>query len=289
VVAGLPAEAVSPRAAEGRVGRDGALHLRLERRGTRTVVTECRSMLPLQILAPLALDDSAVVLSIVNPTGGVVGGDRLVIDVHAGRSAHVCLTTPSATKIYRATGDPAGQAVGLYVAPGAAVEWVPDHTIPFAGAAFRQSLCARVEDGGALILVDAYAAGRVARGETWRFRTLESTLAVHDGRGCLLYDRFALRGDGDPPWSGLGLAGSHPYFASVVVVADAGVEELLETIGAMVPANDARIAAARLSRRGAVARCLARSAPALGGLIETVWAAARRAVLGAPALALRKP
>jgi urease accessory protein len=252
-------------------------------------VAECRSVLPLQILAPLALDDPAAVLSIVNPTGGIVGGDRLVIDVHAGGRAHGCLTTPSATKVYRATADPAVQTVGLHVEPGAALEWVPDHTIPFAGSAFRQSLCAHVDDGGTLIVVDAYAAGRVARGETWRFRALESVLAVRDGRGWLCYDRWALRGEGAPPWSALGLAESHPYFASVVVVSDTGVQRLLDTLGAVtVPATDGRLAAAPLPRRGAVARCLARSAPTLIDLIETVWAAARRTVLGAPALVLRK-
>src|SRR2546422_1747450 len=49
----------------------------------------------------LALDDRAAVVSVLNPTGGLVGGDRLAIDVVVGPAAHACLTTPSATKVYR--------------------------------------------------------------------------------------------------------------------------------------------------------------------------------------------
>ena len=43
-----------------RVGRDGALRLRFERRGHGTVVTACRYTLPLQVLAPVALDEIAL-------------------------------------------------------------------------------------------------------------------------------------------------------------------------------------------------------------------------------------
>ena len=86
--------------------------------------------------------------------------------------------------------------------PGAIVEWVPDHTIPSAGAALRQSFDVEVADGARLILIDAFAAGRVARGEAWRFALLDSALTVRDARGLLLHDRFVLRGGAD--WDRLG-------------------------------------------------------------------------------------
>jgi hypothetical protein len=43
-----------------------------------------------------------------------------------------------------------------------------------------------------------------------------------------------------------------------------------------------------LPRRGALVRCLAPTAPALVDAIEGCWRLARRALLGLPALALRK-
>src|SRR5207244_5666014 len=117
-------------AAAGRVGRDGALRLVFERRGAATVLAGCRSTLPLQVMAPVALDDPAAVVSMLNPTGGVLGGDRLTVELDLGPGAHACLTTPSATRVYRSSGAPAVQTVHARLAPGAVCEWVPEHTIP---------------------------------------------------------------------------------------------------------------------------------------------------------------
>jgi len=175
-------------------------------------------MLPLQVLAPVALDDPAAIVSVLNPTGGLVGGDRLAIDVTVGAAAHACFTTPSATKVYRATAEPAAQDVALRLEAGAVCEWVPDHTIPFAGSALRQRITVDVGDGACLILVDAFAAGRVGRGEAWAFRLLDSAITLRDAKGWLLRDRFVLEGGGVLDPRALGAAEGRPYFATLVVV-----------------------------------------------------------------------
>jgi len=272
--------------AAARVGRDGALALRFELRGGRSVVAGCRWTTPLQVMAPVALDDRAAVVSILNPTGGLVGGDRLAIDVTVGAGAHACLTTPSATKVYRTAGAVAEQTVRVTLAPGSRLEWAPDHTIPFAGAALRQRFDAEVGDGATLIVVDAFAAGRVARGETWRFLLLDSTLSVRDASGWLLHDRLRLC-DGTPG-GGLGLAEARPYVATIALIADTGVGAFVADVAALVN-DDADVGAALLSRRGALVRCLAADAPALTRVLDAVWAAARHHALGLPPLTLRKP
>jgi urease accessory protein len=275
-----------------RVGRDGALRLRFERRGAANVVAGCRYRLPLQVLAPVALDDPAAIVSILNPTGGLVGGDRLTIDVHAAAGSHAVLTTPSATRVYRADAERTEQTVRLALGPGAVVEWVPDHTIPFAGSGFRQTIDVDLDETAGLILLDAFAAGRIARGEAWRFTLLESAVSIHDRRGVVLHDRFVLHGSafGDgSEWDGLGFAESHPYFASMVVVGAFDVARFVAGVGRLAtPAGPAHVAAAALARRGALVRCLASSAPSLGQTLEACWALARRALLDLPPLALRK-
>ena len=271
--------------APARVGRDGALRLRVERRGAGNVVAGCRWTLPLQVLAPLALDDPAAVLSLLNPTGGVLGGDRLDVDVEVGPGARACLTTPSATRIYRTAGPPAFQHVRLRLGVGAVVEWVPDHTIPFAGSDFRQTIEAELDEGASLLLVDAFSCGRVAHGERWRFRRLESGLTVRDRRGELVHDRFVLSGAAD----GLGGTEGADYFATVVVVARRGLDALMAEVTPLagrIPGT--RAAAARLEGEAVVIRGLAPAAPALGDLLGALWATARRLVLGVPPLALRK-
>jgi urease accessory protein len=264
------------------VGRDGRLRLVFERRAGRTVLARSGSTLPLQVLAPLDLDDPATVVSVLNPTGGLVGGDRLVIEVDAGPGTHACLTTPSATKVYRTTGAPAVQEATLRVGAGATVEWVPDHTIPFAGSAFRQSIDVEMAEGARLILVDAFSAGRMARGEAWRFALLDSALRVRDARGWLLVDRFVLTGDAG--WSGLGRAEGAGYFGTVVVIGDVGIDGFTRALAGTGNA----VAVGELARGGVLVRCLAYDAIELTATLDAVWRAARRAVLGVDPPALRK-
>ena len=97
----------------------------------------------------------------LNPTGGVLGGDRLSVDLAVGPRAHACVTTPSATRIYRTADAVATQDVRIEVAPGGIVEWVPEHTIPFPGSAYRQWFDVALHDGARAIVVDAFAAGRL--------------------------------------------------------------------------------------------------------------------------------
>ena len=277
--------------APARVGRDGALRLRFERRGSATIVTGCRYTLPLQALAPVALDDPAAVVSILNPTGGLVGGDRLSIDVEVTTGAHAVLTTPSATRVYRTDGDDAMQSVKIAIGPRAAVEWVPDHTIPFAGSAFRQTLDVEMDETARLILVDAFSAGRVGRGEAWQFALLDSAVSIRDRQGWLLHDRFALRGMATthPAWDGLGYAESHPYFATIALIGAFDREQFTADLREQCPvANAGRIGVAALTRGGLLIRCLAPSAPELIETIETCWGLGRRTLLGLPPLALRK-
>ncbi|HKQ62649.1 MAG TPA: urease accessory protein UreD [Candidatus Polarisedimenticolaceae bacterium] len=229
MIAGAPVDAA-------RVGRDGALRLSFERRGAVTALTGCRSTLPLQVLAPVALDDPAAVVSILNPTGGLLGGDRLSIEVDVAARAHAVLTTPSATRVYRADGAPTVQTVRLRLGPGAVVEWVPDHTIPFAGSALRQAFDVELDETAALVLVDAFSAGRIALGEAWRFALLESAISIRDPGGWLLHDRFVLRGrTGVERAAGGRGAGAPPAEARLQAVRAAGGR------GAGAPPAEARL------------------------------------------------
>jgi urease accessory protein len=268
--------------APARIGRDGRLRLVFERRGGRTVLTRSGWTLPLQILAPLDLDDPATIVSMLNTTGGLVGGVRLVVDVNAGADTHVCLTTPSATRIYRTTGAPAVQEVRLRVGAGALLEWLPDHAIPFAGSAFRQSIHVEMGRGARLVLVDAFSVGRVARGEAWRFATLDSALAVRDDAGWLLLDRFVI--DGDRGWSGLGHTEGAPYFATAVIIGPIDTRALTDAV-AQGPGG---MAVGELARGGVLVRCLARNAIELADAVELVWRVARRSLVGIDPPALRK-
>ena len=116
-----------------RVGRDGYLRLQFERRGQRTILSQSRFTLPLQALTPLALEDGTAYLMLLNPTGGVLGGDHLLTEIVQEKETHVCLTTPSATRIYRTAEKPAVLQTVIRLGEGATLEYLPDHVIPHTG------------------------------------------------------------------------------------------------------------------------------------------------------------
>ena len=55
------------------------------------------------------LDHGAATLLLLNPTGGVLAGDRLEMEISLGPDSAACLSTPSATRVYRSPGPPAVQ------------------------------------------------------------------------------------------------------------------------------------------------------------------------------------
>ncbi|HTY77944.1 MAG TPA: urease accessory protein UreD [Candidatus Bathyarchaeia archaeon] len=232
----------------------------------------------------------AATLFLLNPTGGVLGGDRLDTRVEVGAGAWVCLSTPSATRVYRSGGAPSVQRVTVRVGEGARLEYVPDHVIPSPGAQLIQSLHVELAPGASAVLCDAWAAGRVARGETWRFDLLDSNTAVKDTEGLLFKDRFVLRGA--QGWDGLGAAEGMAYVATLVCVAPSNprVARLVQALADRLaePGEDARAGITPLARGGALLRILASSAPAMQQAIARGWAACRSALWGLPPKSLRK-
>src|ERR1700681_1523478 len=161
-----------------RVGRDGYLRLQFERRGQNTILSQSRFTLPLQTLTPLALEDGTAYLMLLNPTGGVLGGDHLVTEIVQENETHVCLTTPSATRIYRTAEKPAVLETVIHVGEGATLEYFPDHVIPHTGSALRQSLRVEMARGSRAMIFDSMASGRIAHGERWSFTEFDSRTEV---------------------------------------------------------------------------------------------------------------
>jgi urease accessory protein len=232
----------------------------------------------------------AVTLFVLNPTGGVLGGDRLETRVELGAGSRVCLSTPSATRVYRSAGLPAVQRVTFHVAEDATLEYLPDHLIPSAGARLIQSVLLDLAPGASAILCDAWAVGRAARGEAWRFDLFDSGTLARDREGLLFKDRVVL--SGALGWGGLGAAEGMAYVATLLCLAPAhaGFDDLAVNLtqALSVKAPAVRAGVTPLARGGVVGRLLAPSAPALQCAVETVWTCCRARLWGLGPLALRK-
>ncbi len=275
------------------------------------------------MLSPLTLDDGTSYLLLLNPTGGVLGGDRLRTEIDLGEQAAVCLSTPSATRIYRTGGRSGGSTDGrtredtgestsgppseihtvLRLATGATLEYLPDHVIPHAGSSLRQTLHVEMQQGSRGIFLDAFAAGRVAQNEHWRFRQFDSRTEV-TLRGKLIYlSRTNIAGAAQPATShsplvtrhssppSLGCMSTYSYCASLLIVADSFPDwrPVLASLRAELDAVPGIIGGASLlTEAGCSARYLASSAIALHEATRRLWTAARREVLRLPPFDPRK-
>src|SRR5262249_61530398 len=104
--------------------------------------------------------------------------------------------------------------------------------------------------GAQRVVGGAFAAGRGARGEAWRFARLESALLVADAGGWLLRDRFVLRAP--PAWDAAGLAEGARYFATIAAFGDGPWTSLPEDIEAVVAGRPGPRAAGGAPRRPGV-------------------------------------
>jgi len=164
---------------------------------------------------------------VLHPPAGVVSGDRLTLDAQLAPATSALLTTPGATKLYRARAARAGHTVTdasvlqrFEVAAGAVLEWLPQETIVYDGARARLTTHVALADGASYAGWEILCLGRPAAGERFTQGWLGSELTLaRAGRLCL-FERGMYAG-GDPvlsaPW---GLAGQ-PVLATFVVAAAA--------------------------------------------------------------------
>ena len=276
-----------------RVGRRGALSYEFERAGPRTVLTGSSCTSPWHHFPPSYLDDSGCAYTwLVNPSGGLVGGDHVSVEAQLHARAHVLVTSPSANRVYRSLSDPALQEIRLSVGPDAKLEWLPEVTIPFAGSRFRQSIHVDLAPGATMILWDAMASGRVAKQERWAFASVESEICIRAPQGKSVVERYCLA-PGRLPES-VGLVGSWDYLASVFVIGDevgADIWKRLDIQIATILEQRPGLVLGAVSTPaapGLVVKLVARSAPDLTVTLEAIWAAVRKELWDIPVPNLRK-
>jgi urease accessory protein len=119
---------------------------------------------------------------LINTGGGLLGGDRVRVDVTCAAGSDVTLTTQSAERVYRSAGPVTTVDVRIDVASGARVAWLPQETILFDQARVLRRLTADVARDACVTLIEMLVFGRAAHGE-----------AVREGA---VSDRWQIRRDG---------------------------------------------------------------------------------------------
>ncbi len=137
----------------------GHLSLQYRRSGERCVALD-RHHGPLRVLQALYPEGADLCHHVlVHPPGGLVGGDRLVLDVQLDSGAQALITTPGAARYYRSEGPQAEQQVQLRLAAGARLEWLPLETLAYSGCQGLNSVQMELAPGAELLGWDLLSLG----------------------------------------------------------------------------------------------------------------------------------
>lgn len=183
-------------------------------------------------------------LYVIHPPGGLAGGDELALHAEVQEGAAALLTTPAATKFYRARAGfgEARQSQTFQVFADASIEWLPQETIIFEGAEARLSTEVRLASTGSFLGWETVGLGRPAAGEGFARGRVSQRLDVWRDEHPLLLDRFEVEASvgAQPSW---GLAGCIAFGSLVCVpaparLAEPGWTEAVDAIRALLPAGE---------------------------------------------------
>jgi urease accessory protein len=158
----------------GKSGKIGILRLKLERDSAtgKTIIREQYSRVPLLAQRAMYLEETLPDMAyvyIVSPSGGILQGDRYLIDITLGNNTFAHVTTQGATRIYKMDKNYASQTVNINMEEGSFLEYIPDQVIPFRNSRFYQEVNLNVHDNATMIYSEVIVPGRVASGEAFEY------------------------------------------------------------------------------------------------------------------------
>lgn len=286
------------------IGREARLELVFEKRRERTVLAHAYAEPPFRIGRAFDLGGAAYVI-LVTSGPGVFAGDTLRQSIHVGRGACVVLTSQSALQVHPSlplpfpqSGNPALLDQHYVVEDEGELHCHFDPVIPFAGARLRQQFDLRIAESSRLFWGDAVMAGRVERGEAWRFLSLAHELRLRVGPALAYLERYTL--SPGPPSPGLRRAreraiegpwacGGARYLATAIVHREGAGAEAAEALHReMAEVPGVRSAVDLLAPRLLLARFLAGNGAPFARARASYRTAVLRSIFGGAELAGRK-
>lgn len=247
----------------------------------RTILRRSYHRGPLRVQRPFYPEDTLAHIYILHPPGGVVGGDRLNINLEVSSRAQVLATTPGCGKFYLSAGHWARLEQTLRVKAGASLEWLPQENILFAGARLHTSTAIEVEDDGTFIGWDVTCLGRPTSDERFDHGAFYSRLVFYHNRKLLLVENQRVLDEQTLEAA----AGLRDHALLATLLAFPSNDEQLDRVRAQLSAQgtSASIAATRVDGL-LVVRALGNNSEVLKQQLISVWQVLRPLLLDRPAL-----
>jgi urease accessory protein len=283
----------------GKSGKIGMLRLKLERDSAtgKTVIREQYSRVPLLVQRAMYLEETLPDMAyvyIVSPSGGILQGDRYLIDITLGNNTFAHVTTQGATRIYKMDKNYASQTVNIKVEEGSLLEYIPDQIIPFRNSRFYQEVNLNVHDNATMIYSEVIVPGRVASGEEFEY---DICYIKTVGRNHLGRPRFIDTVKLEPKNENLraeGILGNYTVVGTIYVVTkESYVKDLQYEISERIKGLEVK---GKISggtsilpaRQGIIIRILGNSAEDVKKIIFDVVGIARKQIVGASFSGIRK-
>lgn len=152
--------------------------------GKRSILAYNRHSGPLLVQKPLYPEGPQICHVIVlHPPSGIAGGDDLEINVSVENQAHALLTTPGATRWYKANDRKASQRIRLDIEDGAKLDWLPQENLLFEAAFAESETQVNLHGASCAIGWDCYQFGSIAASSPWQKGLLALRTSISlDGR-----------------------------------------------------------------------------------------------------------
>lgn len=222
-------EAAQPRAV-------GELRLSVVQVDGASRIANLRQQGSLKMLFPQARGP-ALDAVFLNTAGGLTGGDRMRLLAEAGPASHLVLSSQAAERGYRARGDTIARVrVNLSVGAGGRVDWLPQETILYDGAALDRRLTVDLAPDARALIVEPVIMGRVAMGERVHDLRLTDRWEIRRGARLVFADALRLTGDAMTEMARPGIAGGAGAWATVLFASPDAAAHLAD-IRALLPAT----------------------------------------------------
>lgn len=216
-------------------GWKAKLNLAFEHAGEKTILRRHHTG-PLMVQRPFYPEGPVCHAYILHPPGGIVGGDKLLVDVCSADKAHGLITTPGAAKYYGSDGRMASQQQLIKVQRGS-LEWMPHETIYFSGCRASQVLRIDLTSDSRFIGWDISCFGRPAGNHSFKTGEVSNRFEIIIDNKPQLLERLIVRGAKDLSRRS-GLRGATVSATMVAVSQQHTHQDWLELVREALPADN---------------------------------------------------
>jgi urease accessory protein len=265
-------------------------HLRIECRvdaARRTFLARQAFRAPVHLSKP-HWDGNHLIINVVNPTAGLFAGDHVEMNVRVCQGARTVLTSPSASRVFRARDSVAKAHVtqSLVVEAGGRLDVFPEILIPHAGARYAQTTQIDVEAAGELFFTEMIAPGRTASGESFDYDQLEFGIDLRSAGKLAVREFYRLTSHTE---SIQAVRRDFPsaYFASAFIVSQVPMDDSFQRAVSSLNTSRVLAGASRPTRDVCVIKLIAADSMSLRSAVAGIRALGY-SYLGWPEAILRK-